>query len=167
MELLNLMSKSDLKISPKLSDLHLTVKGAGSQKLKLAAQLFSHKNASAIKHLVNLGITEKEVQDNLLSEIKEVIGNIRVGNNKSRLPFQEGVIMGINAISMLYEDLKEYNFKYLLTCRINQDPLERFFSNIRAISGLHDHPTHHGVPVQIEILSARKKPSHCRSINKY
>ena len=85
---------------------------------------------------------EKEVQDNLLSEIKEVIGNIRVGNNKSRLPFQEGVIMGMNAISMLYEDLKEeYNLKYLLTRRINQDPLEGFFSIIRAIGGLHDHPT--------------------------
>lgn len=42
----------------------------------------------------------------------------------------------------MFEDLKEkYNISYLLTCRLNQDPLEGFFSIIRAVGGLHDHPT--------------------------
>ena len=39
-ELVHLMAKSDLKISLKLSVLHLTVKGAGRQKVRIGCTIF-------------------------------------------------------------------------------------------------------------------------------
>ena len=42
---------------------------------------------------------------------------------------------------MLHEDMKNrFNFKYILTYRLNQDIIENFFGVIRAKGGLNDHP---------------------------
>lgn len=35
---------------------------------------------------------------------------------------------------------QRFNFKYILSYRLNQDVLENFFGTIRAKGGLHDHP---------------------------
>lgn len=54
-DLLRETKKSDASITYKLSDEHLSVKGAGRQKVKLATQLFSNTTASAIKRCNALG----------------------------------------------------------------------------------------------------------------
>ena len=42
---------------------------------------------------------------------------------------------------MLYADMKErFDWKYILTYRLNQDIIENFFGVIRSKGGLHDHP---------------------------
>ena len=48
-ELLRLTSEHDLKIAHGLTESHLNVEGTDRQKVKLATQLFSHKNAQAVK----------------------------------------------------------------------------------------------------------------------
>lgn len=65
----------------------------------------------------------------------------RIGSN-TLLPFQKGIIISIESLKKLYVDLQgDFNLSYLLTYQLNQDPLEGLFSIIRAIGGLHDHPS--------------------------
>ena len=67
---------------------------------------------------------------------------MRVRNKASLLPFQNGILVSTNALSLLYEELKNtYGISYLLTYRLNQDVLELFFGIMRSMGGLHDHPT--------------------------
>ena len=57
------------------------------------------------------------------------------------MKFITGIIQSNNAIKMLFGDInKHYNFKYILTYRLNQDVLQKFFGMIRTKGGLHDHP---------------------------
>lgn len=55
-ELLKETNGKDLIIAHKLTDLHLTVKNAGRQKVKLATQLFSHTNSKAVLRMGDLGM---------------------------------------------------------------------------------------------------------------
>lgn len=81
-------------------------------------------------------------QEIILNKMEHVIKNLRVGKHKSMLPFQKGIVTSINALRMLFDNLKnDYNITYLLTYRSNQDPLELFFGVMRAKGGLYDHPT--------------------------
>lgn len=54
-QLLTLTLVSDASIAHKLSEEHLRVHHAGRQKVKLAAQLFSHSTASVIRRVYSLG----------------------------------------------------------------------------------------------------------------
>lgn len=72
-ELLDNMSKSDLKIAPKIRNIHLYVAGPGRQKVKLATQLFSHTNSRAIVRLASLGIIKSENWLECADLIKKVI----------------------------------------------------------------------------------------------
>lgn len=61
---------------------------------------------------------------------------------KALQPFQVGMLMNIACVEQLFQYLKkEADFKYLLTRRMNQDDLERFFGAIRLMGGLHGHPS--------------------------
>ena len=67
---------------------------------------------------------------------------MRIGRHKSLLPFQKGILNNITALKLLYGDLKKkYSISYLLTYRLNQDPLEMFFGVMRTKGGLYDHTT--------------------------
>uniref|UniRef100_Q7M4J7 P element homolog (Lu-P2 element) n=1 Tax=Lucilia cuprina TaxID=7375 RepID=Q7M4J7_LUCCU len=55
-DVINHTSASDVSITFKLNDDHLTVKGAERQKVKLAAQLFSNTTANAIRRCFSLGL---------------------------------------------------------------------------------------------------------------
>lgn len=102
-------------------------------------------------------------QNEILDKMENVIKNFKTGKalakkketnklplhtnttlnvKQTNLPFQIGILISIKSLKLLYEDLKaEFNIKYLLTYHLNQDPLEGFFSIIRSIGGLHDHPS--------------------------
>ena len=50
--------------------------------------------------------------------------------------------MNIEALSMLYKEYVASNMlKYLLTYKLSQDPLENFFSSVRASLGSNNNPT--------------------------
>ena len=56
-------------------------------------------------------------------------------------PFQHGIILSSLSLINLFKQLKkEFNIDYLLTRRINQDPLEHLFGVIRQMGGQYDHP---------------------------
>ncbi|XP_050497997.1 transposable element P transposase isoform X1 [Diabrotica virgifera virgifera] len=83
-----------------------------------------------------------EGQNNILQRMSEMVATMRVKGRKSLLPFQKGILMSNKALQLLLEDIKKrYNINYILTRRLNQDPLENFFGVIRAKGGLNDHPT--------------------------
>ena len=85
---------------------------------------------------------EIEQQQTILGNMSELIKEMRVGTHKSLIPFQKGILMSINALKLIFDDLKDnYHIKYLLTYRLNQDPLELFFGVMRAKGGLYDHPS--------------------------
>lgn len=75
---------------------------------------------------------------------------MRVPGNEELLPFQKGIVQNIRGIFMLLEYLKEVSngeIKYIMTDRINQDCLERFFGYLRNKGGgMHDHPS----PLQLK-----------------
>lgn len=65
-------------------------------------------------------------------------------SKKARLPFQAGIMQNIRSLLGMYEYLNQ-KIKtpfYIMTARLNQDSLERFFGNIRYKGGgLNDHPS--------------------------
>lgn len=83
-----------------------------------------------------------ETQNKILENMEDLTRNMKVLNKRFLLPFQKGILISISSLKLLYSDLQsEYDIRYILTYRLNQDPLEGFFSIMRAIGGLHDHPT--------------------------
>ena len=84
---------------------------------------------------------QSEAQENVLRKCYAVCDTMRVGNSKSLLWFQKGFLTSIRSILGCFSDLKKtYQIKYLLTSRFNQDCLENFFSQIRALGRTYDHP---------------------------
>lgn len=85
---------------------------------------------------------EKLVQ--ALREMQASISHIRLPPTKKTLqPLQKGMILSTVALPMLLDYMKEdyKGISYILTRRINQDPLESFFGVFRFRSGsLHDNP---------------------------
>lgn len=84
-----------------------------------------------------------EVQDKILRRMSKFMLNMSIGDKvKTNFhPFQTGIISNIKALQMLYKHLKQnFGFDFIITSRINQDPLEHFFSRIRA-KGSSNHPT--------------------------
>jgi hypothetical protein len=68
--------------------------------------------------------------------------NARAKGKYPLLPFQNGIMLSVNSLKSLYADLKEkYGLRYILTCRLNQDVLENFFSFVRSMVRTYDHPS--------------------------
>lgn len=81
-------------------------------------------------------------QNDILEKMKVMVKNMRKINSNTLLPFQKGIIISIESLKNLFLDLqKDFNVNYILTYNLNQDPLEGLFSIMRAIGGLHDHPS--------------------------
>lgn len=80
-------------------------------------------------------------QSAVLEKVKQVAGSMRRKNKSSLLPFQTGILISTAAIQGLYNDLKEkFNIKFILTSRLNQDPVENTFSQIRGMGSSHPGP---------------------------
>ena len=64
------------------------------------------------------------------------ISNLNWGpHHPAKLPFQHGILCGIQSIRSLLKEVKQEGWQYLLTARLNQDVLENFFSQIRGLGG--------------------------------
>lgn len=64
-----------------------------------------------------------------------------VGNHKSLIPFQKGILLTNKSLNELQQYVYiKYNVEYILTSRLNQDVVENFFSYIRGMGGQNDHP---------------------------
>ncbi|XP_031358890.1 uncharacterized protein LOC116182497 [Photinus pyralis] len=75
---------------------------------------------------------------------KDMFENIRVyegSKRRNNIYCIDGFGMTINAILLLWEDLRFEDYKYLVTSFLNQDPLENFFSVVRHRGGYNPYPT--------------------------
>ena len=61
--------------------------------------------------------------------------NIFMVRKKARLPYEHGILANIRAQKDFFKDLQAEGYDYLLTCRINQDCVQNFFSCLRGLSG--------------------------------
>ena len=60
---------------------------------------------------------------------------------KSLLPFQKGILIGIQSVIQLFEKLKvNLDVKFILTTHLNQDIGENVFSRLRSLVPGYDHP---------------------------
>ena len=84
----------------------------------------------------------QEQQDRILKEMIRTVGDMRVGNKRHLLPFQQGIKMSTLALQQLGAYVKDrYDCSYILTHRLNQDCLENFFARVRGAGGFQDHPS--------------------------
>ena len=59
-----------------------------------------------------------------------------------RIQCLNGLVVTINAIRLIWNHLHQnHGFKFLLTRRLNTDPIENFFGTIRQLGGNSDNPT--------------------------
>ena len=90
-----------------------------------------------------LGVHEDK-QIEALKNMQDLVKSMSFGKENAKQkkkPFQTGIIVSINAMLDLYAELKSEGVSYLLTSRLNQDGLEIFFSQLRAIGGNSTHPS--------------------------
>src|SRR5678816_1016494 len=59
----------------------------------------------------------------------------------SRFRFVSGWIQAINGVQLILQELMPFNFQYIYTRRLCQDPLENCFGDIRGSGGWSDNPT--------------------------
>ena len=83
-----------------------------------------------------------------LDELQKLLLTMRFRTKKKKkrkkalLPCQTGFVISIKSLLGLFHYLKnQYELKYILTSRLNQDALENLFSVIRSFSGLYINPT--------------------------
>lgn len=74
--------------------------------------------------------------------LEESITMFRSMKIKGRFfPFQLGIETSCYSLLGLFEQLQSlHSFKYILTCRLNQDLLENTFGILRQMNGTYDHP---------------------------
>jgi len=83
-----------------------------------------------------------ENQNILLNKMTQYIKDMRVHGSKSLMPFQKGIIITNKSFQNLFNDLQsEYDIKYIISRRLNQDGIEAYFSYMRGMGGSNDHPT--------------------------
>ena len=111
----------------------------------------------------------EDAQNDILNEVIKLMQNSRVqywSLDKNKMPkllersnpFQKGIIISSLSLMNLFKELKEkYGIRYLLTRRLNQDPLEHTFGILRAINGLYDHPNSLGFKYRMKMLITGKR----------
>ncbi len=77
-----------------------------------------------------------------MEEMHSEIDGLTVVGKRSHMLWQTGILTSTKALLLLYDSLtKNYNLSYLLTRRVNQDPLEHSFSILRAMGGMNTNPS--------------------------
>lgn len=80
-----------------------------------------------------------EQQNDALNKMSDLMKKLRVGSNRSLLPFQKGIIVSNSSLTQLLPYLQEkynkpdFKISYIFTNRLCQDVLENFFSYIRGM----------------------------------
>lgn len=110
--------------------------------------LFDCVNSSTIKSTKELkcGLTNTTSHLSFLKEMYNFIAKLKVFDGNvdvtGRIRCLKGWLVSINAITLIWNHLQEkHAFKFLLTRRLNTDPLENFFDSIRQQGGNSDSPT--------------------------
>lgn len=86
----------------------------------------------------------KEQPAQALRDAIEYFSNLEIlenGKTRSNIYCVGGFQWTIKAILLLWDDLQNSNWTYLLTSRLNQDPLENCFSVLRSRGGYNPQPT--------------------------
>ncbi|EDS26679.1 conserved hypothetical protein [Culex quinquefasciatus] len=71
-------------------------------------------------------------------------------------PCFNGVISNINALKLIWDRLETIGFQYLLTRKLNQDPLENAFAGSRRSCGSNDCPSAREFGISVKYYSARR-----------
>ncbi|KAF4526811.1 hypothetical protein B566_EDAN015137 [Ephemera danica] len=89
-----------------------------------------------------LSRANKHVEDNLKNAVN-IFESLEVCNNgRKNPPCIDGFVLSIKSILSLWADLEEEeDVSFLLTSRLNQDPLENLFAVLRQRSGNNNNPT--------------------------
>lgn len=116
-----------------------------------------NENAKLVKSGFGLKLNQQmECLDKAYGMISGMRCKIRKDSTKQRkelLPCQRGILLSINSLKRLYRDLKEnFGITYILTRRLNQDPLESFFSIVRALGRTNDNPSPSSFNSRMKIL---------------
>ncbi|XP_036148853.1 uncharacterized protein LOC105834939 isoform X2 [Monomorium pharaonis] len=88
-----------------------------------------------------------ERQNEILNKVTNTMLTMRVGNHKSLLPFQKGVILNNNSLQQLLLYLQQnfntttFKISFILTNRLTQDCLENLFSYLRSMGATNDQPS--------------------------
>lgn len=179
-ELYFLEQDSGLKAALKLTLRHIFITPWSKMSVRLAAQVFSHSVAAALRTAIEVGDISADARktadfighmnrlfDNLNSRIANDrnpyrcalsdknpqvekslrdslcwLETLQVCNPKEKnIPCIDGMIISIKSTLSLWKDLKEEGTLFLLTSRLNQDPLENLFAILRQRSGNNNNPT--------------------------
>lgn len=83
-----------------------------------------------------------EKQNEVLNSMTETVGSMLCVGKSTLQIFQKGILITTKSLQELFNMLiEDFDIKYLITSRLNQDGLENSFGQIRNIGGLHDHPS--------------------------
>uniref|UniRef100_A0A182PVN8 THAP-type domain-containing protein n=1 Tax=Anopheles epiroticus TaxID=199890 RepID=A0A182PVN8_9DIPT len=99
-------------------------------------------------------------QKQALSDMYNLMKNSTVIGKHSLQTFQKSILIQINALQMLFDDMKRrHKVSFLSTYKINQDVLENFFSQLRQRGGVYDHPSPLSCIYRVRIMVLGKSPS--------
>lgn len=107
-------------------------------------ELFDVLNSNSLVNMQAFMGSEKQFR--ILSEMENTFNSIKVVNNQgkditNKLKFIFGWKITISAVRLLWQDLKNENYKFLFTRNLNQDCLENYFGQIRNACGNARNPT--------------------------
>lgn len=122
-ELRSKSATSTAKFVLKMNDLFDCLNSQGNFEVQYLRRPLSEKNTTAIQTL------------------KESINYIKSWNVEKNIPYCfNGLKQTINGLLLLWDETKESN-PYLITSRLNQDPIENLFSKIRQRRGYDPNPS--------------------------
>ena len=106
-----------------------------------------------------------EAQTRALESMGALVEMMRFANNTAKtakLPFQKGILLGINSLLGLFEDLQKQGVDYLLTKNLNQDCLENFFSLLGSFGTSHPGPVDVMHKIKLILVGANPKNALCQ-----
>ena len=129
-----LLSETTAKALSFLNDEYENV----SEKLLIFDRWFDASNSRHVDEVKPLrkpfGFKEN-IQIKALKDMEDLMNTMKYADSESnaKKPFQKGILINIKSTLVLYEEMKEEGYSYLLTSRLNQDALESTFSRMRGV----------------------------------
>jgi hypothetical protein len=100
-----------------------------------------------------------ENQNNSLNGIYETFKSMKCHGKNVLQTFQKALLMSVKSLQQLFIEMRaKYDCKYILTHRVNQNCIENFFSQVRNMGGLHDHPSPLQSIYRIRLIVLGKNP---------
>lgn len=84
--------------------------------------------------------THIDKQQQALTDMEKLVKKMDFCTFKKRrrasltIPFQKGILVSIKSTRALFKEI-EPTGNYILTCKLNSDPVENYFSTVRGMSG--------------------------------